>query len=81
MPVVIHGPVEILHIWVMGSHDVVIKIRQKAGNGNLAVVLHVRMIWTEAHGTTNEMNSPSCSITGLLGILHVGPKITAVVVC
>ena len=71
---------EVLHKWVMSSHDVVVKVRQEAWNGNPGVFLHVWMVWTETQWVDREMNSRTCAVTRLPGLLMVsrhllsGPK-------
>ena len=55
---------------VMSSHDVIIKVRQKAW----ARYLHVWMSRTE-------MNSRTCAVTRLPGILIVSPQGTAIHLC
>ena len=80
VPIVIHGPMKVLDIWVMSSHDVVIKVRQEVRNDNPGVVLHMWMVWAEHHNGHTEMNSGTGTVTRLPGILTIGPQVTAVAI-
>ena len=68
MPVVTHGPDEVLNKWVI--HDVVIKVRQQAWKSNLVPALGMRVLRSELKRTDHEINScgPSWQFGTLLAV-------------
>ena len=79
MPVVIHGLDEV-NKWVVGIHDVVIKVGQQVVNHNRVVGGGMRMRWSELKRMDVEINSSACSGAHLPGILAVHPQVVWVVI-
>ena len=67
-------PVEILHKRVMVTHDVVIKVWQKAWNSNPGVGLGMRMCGAKLKRIDREMNPRACPVTCLSCELVVCPQ-------